>query len=89
MKFVINIFLVNPSNGSIAEPIVAKWSLNIIEIFLGSLIRLWLLSTNLKEEDFKDLIWTSDLIPFQMSEDFCLLFSKYEVKLFTFGNFIS
>ena len=34
-----------------------------------------------KDGDFKDLILTSDLIPFQMSEEFCLLFSKYEVKL--------
>ena len=61
---------------SITEQIVAKWLLNILEIFEGSLIKFLLSSNNLNDEDFKGLMLTSDLIPFQMSEDFSLFFSK-------------
>ena len=50
---------------SITELIVAKWLLNILEIFEGSLIKFLLSSNNLKDEDFKGLMLTSDLYPFR------------------------
>ena len=79
---------------SITEPIVAKWLLNILEIIEGSLIKFLLSSNNLNDEDFKGLMLTSDLIPFQMSEDFLFFFKirseiSFCTETFLFGNFIS